>query len=129
MNYYTHKIYMDGAYPAIYIEGKNVHIHRLEWVRYNGEIPNGYVVHHKDGNKLNWEISNLELLSRSQHIKEHQNMERRKSPVIGYYNDQVYMFERLIDAQRFTSIYPSNIIRLIKQKITHKSGWRFERGI
>ena len=43
LNFYDgHKVYMNGKYPAIFLNGKNVHVHRLEWEKYNGEIPKGY---------------------------------------------------------------------------------------
>lgn len=74
INFYEgHKVYIDGKYPAIFLNGKNVHIHRLEWIKHHGEIPEGYVVHHKDENKLNWNIENLELMSRGDHVLKHQD--------------------------------------------------------
>lgn len=70
-------VYMDGEYPAVFLDGKNQHIHRLEWQKYYGEIPEGYVVHHKDGDKCNWNIDNLELLSRGSHLDHHRSEQRR----------------------------------------------------
>ena len=32
---------------------------------------NGMVIHHKDFNRGNWDISNLELLTRAEHMKRH----------------------------------------------------------
>ena len=64
---------MNGEYPAIFLNGKNVHIHRLEWEKYNGAIPKGFIIHHKDENKLNWNIENLEMIKRSEHIGKHQH--------------------------------------------------------
>lgn len=43
----------------------------LVWELANGPIPKGMLVHHKDRDTLNDALSNLELLSRSQHMKEH----------------------------------------------------------
>lgn len=37
--YDGHKVYMNGKYPAIFLNGQNQHIHRLEWEKYNGKIP------------------------------------------------------------------------------------------
>lgn len=72
INFYEgHKVYMNGNYPAIFLDGKNVHVHRLEWIKHHGEIPEGFVVHHKDENKMNWNIENLELISRGNHISKH----------------------------------------------------------
>lgn len=31
--YEGHKVYMNGEYPAIFLNGKNQHIHRLEWIK------------------------------------------------------------------------------------------------
>lgn len=42
-------------------------IHRMVWEYYNGKIPEGYVIHHKDENKLNNSIDNLQLLTRKEH--------------------------------------------------------------
>ena len=38
--------------------------HRMIWEQENGEIPQGYVIIFKDGNKLNTDIDNLMLVSR-----------------------------------------------------------------
>lgn len=46
-------------------------IHRIIWECTNGEIPDGYDIHHIDGNKLNNSIYNLELIEKSKHIREH----------------------------------------------------------
>ena len=50
---------------------KLVHLHRAVWTYYFGEIPDGYVVHHIDGDKENNDISNLMLMSKSEHIQLH----------------------------------------------------------
>lgn len=75
--YEGHKVYMNVNYPAIFLNGQNQHVHRLEWIKHNGEIPKGYIVYHKDENKLNWDVDNLELLSRYEHIKKHKNVVKR----------------------------------------------------
>jgi hypothetical protein len=37
------------------------------------EVPKGFVVHHKDGNKSNNSLSNLQVLSNREHTKLHRN--------------------------------------------------------
>lgn len=48
-------------------------LHVYVWEYFNGSIPNGYHIHHKDFNKNNNELENLELLSASEHSKLHSN--------------------------------------------------------
>ena len=43
------------------------------WKSMNGPLPQGHVVHHKDRNTLNDDISNLQSMTRSEHIEEHRN--------------------------------------------------------
>lgn len=71
MVYDGHKVYMDNDYPAIYINGKNYHLHRYVWEQANGPIPKNMVVHHKDFNRGNWSLDNLEMLTRAEHMKLH----------------------------------------------------------
>ena len=42
-------------------------LHRDIWKETYGDIPKGFVIHHKDGNTLNNNIENLEILTNAQH--------------------------------------------------------------
>jgi hypothetical protein len=43
--------------------------HHLVWERHNGRpVPPGHVVHHKDGNRTNNNIENLQLMMTGEHI-------------------------------------------------------------
>lgn len=53
------------------INGHRKRLHRYIWEYYNGEIPKGYDIHHKDHNKENNTLENLELISKSNHSKLH----------------------------------------------------------
>src|SRR3990167_8695799 len=46
-------------------------LHRQLWIDNFGKIPKKMVVHHKDENPLNNELSNLELMSKSKHSSLH----------------------------------------------------------
>lgn len=62
-------------YKAIYINGKYIREHRLVVEQYLGrKLESWEEVHHIDGNGLNNDISNLLILSKSDHLRlEHQN--------------------------------------------------------
>lgn len=44
-------------------------LHRLIWQEQNGPIPQGFNIQFKDGNKLNVNIENLYMISRSDQLK------------------------------------------------------------
>lgn len=46
-------------------------LHVYVWEYYNGEVPKGYDVHHKDFNKANNEVDNLQLLTKKDHATLH----------------------------------------------------------
>ena len=50
---------------------KLLSLHRMVWTCYNGEIPDGYDIHHKDFDKNNNDISNLEALPKAVHMSLH----------------------------------------------------------
>lgn len=50
---------------------RNLRLHRYVWVKYKGEIPKGFHVHHIDHNKNNNNIENLCIMSMSEHEKLH----------------------------------------------------------
>lgn len=59
------------GYLGAHVSGKLVLMHRYVWEYYNGTIPDGHVIHHKDGNKVNNDISNLECLPQNEHTRLH----------------------------------------------------------
>ncbi len=72
MLYNNHKVYFDKkGYALIWLNSVDKKIHILEWEKYNGKKPEGMQIHHKDNNKGNWDINNLELLSQSNHFRTH----------------------------------------------------------
>jgi len=50
--------------------------HRAIWIEANGEIPEGYVIHHINGHKKDNRIENLECLSREEHAQKHKKANR-----------------------------------------------------
>jgi DNA-directed RNA polymerase subunit RPC12/RpoP len=53
------------------LDGKRYRLHVYIWIKNNGVVPNGMSVHHKDEDKDNNDISNLVLMSKSEHSKLH----------------------------------------------------------
>lgn len=60
----------DG-YPRMQVDGRSKKTHVVMWEKANGEKPKGFDIHHKDLNKENYELENLELLTRIDHRRIH----------------------------------------------------------
>ena len=126
MLYDGHKVYMNGSYPAIFLNGKNQHIHRLEWEKYYGAIPENCIVHHIDEDKLNWSITNLELLNRADHMNKHRNIIHRKGVnVIATKKGVTLKFNSIKEAAIFCETYPCSIRRCLNNKQKAANGWTF----
>lgn len=50
---------------------QNFHLHRVIYETFVGEIPEGYIIHHKDENKQNNAVSNLLMVSAEDHVRIH----------------------------------------------------------
>lgn len=69
--YFGRKFYKNCGGYWVCCRSRQPWAHRWVWINYYGKIPNNMDIHHKDGNKDNNEIENLELLTRSEHQKKH----------------------------------------------------------
>jgi len=56
------------------------YLHRQIWFDNYGKIPDGYSVHHKDENRFNNDISNLEILTHVDHCKLHMAKRVKENP-------------------------------------------------
>lgn len=54
-----------------YYQRSKKRLHRVVWEYHYGKIPEGFDIHHKDGNPGNNQIDNLELLLRREHHQKH----------------------------------------------------------
>lgn len=54
-----------------YFQRKGKRLHRMVWEYNNGPIPEGYEVHHVDGDKSHNDIENLQLLPGGEHTRLH----------------------------------------------------------
>lgn len=59
----------DNGYYRATSRKKHVSLHRYKYMKEVGKIPDGYDIHHKDGNKQNNKIENLECILKSEHTK------------------------------------------------------------
>ena len=72
-----------SRYKTTRVNGKSVKLHDLIWEQAHGEkIPEGYHVHHIDGNGNNNDPSNLVLMSRSEHMKLHAALRKQGTDVV-----------------------------------------------
>lgn len=51
--------------------------HRLVWETAHGPVPRGHHIHHKNGNKLDNDLSNLELMTALEHKRVHSGCVRK----------------------------------------------------
>lgn len=64
------KVFMYGKYPAVSIHGKKYHVHRLLTEYWGGSI-DGLYVHHKNHDKLDATLTNLEVMTVERHQSHH----------------------------------------------------------
>ena len=62
----------------ISIDYPRIRAHRWVWINIHGDIPKGYHIHHKDEDKSNNAITNLELIEASRHCRIHMTKEKRE---------------------------------------------------
>ena len=75
--------------------------HRVIFESFYGPIPNGCIIHHIDGNKTNNCIMNLQLLTRSNHNRQHDNLPNIN--ITGYYRVQKWKNDNV--KQGFVWVY------------------------
>ena len=72
MEYKGYKLRKAMGYWVLCLNlSKTIYLHRYVWEEVNGPIPEGMLIHHVDGDKLNNEIENLELVSHKDHRRIH----------------------------------------------------------
>lgn len=149
-----------GDYISVILKSKNkvlhTRIHRLVYSTFVEEIPKGkkYHIHHKDGNKQNNRISNLELVNSHNHHKIHikknpniikglvnYNKYIKTKPISQYSLDGKYIatYSNATDAYKATNVCKRNILQVANKEPFNKKGnirkqaggfiWKFKEEI
>ncbi len=66
------------SYGGGYFRNSRTTLHRYKYERKYGAILPGFHLHHKDGNKFNNNLNNLELLTAREHISLHKKLRLEK---------------------------------------------------
>ena len=95
---------------------KNYYVHRLIWEAFNGPIPKGMQINHKDENKRNNCLSNLEMVTPQYNVTygtaRKRMAEKLSKPVRQLHNNEVIKdYPSAAEASRQTGIAYSNICR------------------
>jgi len=65
-----------------YLKFNGEMVHRLVWEETKGAIPDSMLVHHKNGDRLDNRVENLELITRAEHCKLHRPRLGHCSPTL-----------------------------------------------
>lgn len=97
---------------------KHYFVHRLIWEAFNGPIPKGMVINHKDEIKTNNALSNLELCTHQYNIMygtaRKRMVEKRSMPVRQFIEDTYIDYPSAAEAGRQTGIAQGNISKSCK---------------
>lgn len=69
-------IIMNELYNSSNVNGSVKYTHRRVWEEHFGKIPDGFIIHHKNGDKNDNRIENLILMTRADHMSLHASIKR-----------------------------------------------------
>lgn len=115
----------------------NMQLHKAIYeTYYKCKVPNGYIVHHIDGNPLNNSIKNLQLMTDSEHLRTHRILdncikyayESIKKPIVQYTKDGQFVaeYQSIIEASKATNIINTSIVNCLKGRSKTSGGFVFK---
>jgi len=127
------KTFIKNGYKAIKIREKHFYIHRLLAQKFIKNFKNKPQVNHKDGNKLNNNLSNLEWVTCSEQIKHaYKNnlipfINRRPFNKIKVYfnNNLIKEFNNVHTAAKYRNVHINSIYRYCKGQRNDKLGFEW----
>lgn len=109
-----------NKYKALQINNKLIRLHRYVYQCYiERELKDYEIVHHKDGDINNNNISNLELLNRKEHMSKHPEIRRRSLEVLTKYNIDKELFDKLYYKEKINKRQIAKRLGVYEMKI-HK---------
>lgn len=122
---------------SLWLNGKckKFSIHRLVAIKYIKNKNKYKYVNHKDGNKLNNNVNNLEWCSLSQNVKhayKNNLIKPKTTKVIQYTKDmkKIKIWDSINEIEKHLKINHSNIVTVCKQNTNRKYAggyiWRYE---
>ena len=113
---------------------KNSRVHRLVWITFNGLIPEGLQINHRDEDKTNNALLNLELVTPSQNVNYGTRNKRmsekhcKRIQMIDENNNTIKTFNSLKEAAQFLNKSHNNISCCLhgKTKSAYGYKWKFE---
>lgn len=120
-------------YKTVWVNGKQIRTHRYVMQKHLGrELRSNEIVHHIDGNKANNDISNLEIVSRSEHIKMHpeiaeKSLNKRKRKIDVDLVIEMYKIKPIRDIAKHFNVAPMTIWNRLKKAgiKTNKRGHKY----
>lgn len=103
-------------------------LHNYVWEKQNGNIPVGYELHHKDFNKINNDILNLQLVTPSEHTKIHaidKNGSGMNKKVICIETREI--FDSIVQVAKIHNQHASNVSRYYIDGKRKLNGYTYEK--
>lgn len=94
-------------------------LHRAIWKKYKGDIPKGYVIHHKDHNPDKNSIENLECIQVSEHQRMHalERAEQSRENLEKVVRPKLYEWQQSEEGQQRLKEFGARLAEQNKQRI------------